>query len=58
MMCRVTLSVCLQCVLDRVWQWPFNAFTLDNATGGKLGQYACAGHVSRAGVIPVFGSKG
>jgi hypothetical protein len=25
----------LQCVLDRVWQWPFNAFTLDTVTGGK-----------------------
>lgn len=25
-----------QCVLDRVNQWPFNAFILDNVTGGKL----------------------
>ncbi|KAL1130495.1 hypothetical protein AAG570_011743 [Ranatra chinensis] len=25
----------MQCVLDRVWQWPFNAFTLDTATGGR-----------------------
>ncbi|XP_066996585.2 uncharacterized protein [Anabrus simplex] len=25
----------VQCVLDRVWQWPFNAFTLDTATGGR-----------------------
>ncbi|XP_046674950.1 cAMP-specific 3',5'-cyclic phosphodiesterase 7B-like isoform X2 [Homalodisca vitripennis] len=25
----------VQCVLDRVWQWPFNAFTLDNVTGGR-----------------------
>jgi hypothetical protein len=28
-------DICLQCVLDRVWQWPFNAFTLDTVTGGK-----------------------
>ncbi|XP_069692558.1 uncharacterized protein [Periplaneta americana] len=25
----------VQCVLDRVWQWPFNAFTLDTVTGGR-----------------------
>ncbi|XP_066905284.1 uncharacterized protein [Halyomorpha halys] len=25
----------VQCVLERVWQWPFNAFTLDTATGGR-----------------------
>ncbi|XP_018914083.2 uncharacterized protein [Bemisia tabaci] len=25
----------VQCVLDKVWQWPFNAFTLDNVTGGR-----------------------
>ncbi|BET00048.1 cAMP-specific 3,5-cyclic phosphodiesterase [Nesidiocoris tenuis] len=25
----------VKCVLDRVWQWPFNAFTLDTATGGR-----------------------
>ncbi|XP_073976391.1 high affinity 3',5'-cyclic-AMP phosphodiesterase 7A-like isoform X3 [Rhodnius prolixus] len=25
----------VQCVLDKVWQWPFNAFTLDTATGGR-----------------------
>ncbi|XP_054273883.1 high affinity cAMP-specific 3',5'-cyclic phosphodiesterase 7A-like isoform X3 [Macrosteles quadrilineatus] len=25
----------VQCMLDRVWQWPFNAFALDNATGGR-----------------------
>jgi hypothetical protein len=29
------LCFSLQCVLDRVWQWPFNAFTLDTVTGGK-----------------------
>ncbi|XP_026688479.1 high affinity cAMP-specific 3',5'-cyclic phosphodiesterase 7A-like, partial [Diaphorina citri] len=25
----------VECVLERVWKWPFNAFTLDNATGGR-----------------------
>ncbi|XP_047116582.1 cAMP-specific 3',5'-cyclic phosphodiesterase 4A-like isoform X3 [Schistocerca piceifrons] len=25
----------VQCVLDRVSQWPFNAFTLDTVTGGR-----------------------
>ncbi|KAK9499447.1 hypothetical protein O3M35_002479 [Rhynocoris fuscipes] len=25
----------VQCVLDKVWQWPFNAFMLDTATGGR-----------------------
>ncbi|PSN42403.1 hypothetical protein C0J52_25312 [Blattella germanica] len=25
----------VQCLLDRVWQWPFNAFTLDTVTGGR-----------------------
>ncbi|CAG2068193.1 unnamed protein product, partial [Timema podura] len=26
----------VQCVLERVCQWPFNAFTLDTVTGGQF----------------------
>lgn len=33
--CVIFFFYCSQCVLKHVWKWPFNAFALDTATGGK-----------------------
>ncbi|XP_014247761.1 high affinity cAMP-specific 3',5'-cyclic phosphodiesterase 7A-like isoform X2 [Cimex lectularius] len=44
----------VQCVLDRVWKWPFNAFTLDTATGGRSLPVLCVHLFHWYGLIDHF----
>lgn len=44
----VNVNYLFQCVLSRVNQWPFNAFTLDNVTGGK---YWHSDRVTHSGLL-------
>ncbi|XP_021930997.1 uncharacterized protein LOC110835253 isoform X3 [Zootermopsis nevadensis] len=44
----------VQCVLDRVWHWPFNAFTLDTVTGGRSLPVLCVHLFHWYGLIDHF----